>query len=337
MATETPTTGRLALIADQIRDPTATGVERRRRSLQIALALVWLLDGALQLQPFMFGKHFVTAFLIGTQSGNPQMIKSPMGWVAHLVLHNPAFFNSVFALIQLSLAIGLLWRPTVKRALAASILWSLAVWWFGEGTGGVFSGGTPVMGYPGAVLLYALIALFVWPTERASTSVATSGALGDGAAKALWLILWASFVRFLLLAANRSPQGLNQALAAMAPGEPGWEKSIDNHLARALANHGTQVSLGLALLCAIVAVVVFVPALLKPGLIVAAVVALCWWVAQDFGAVFTSQGTDPNTGPLLVLLAATFWPPPPHGRAEINNRGVNVGGQKDWSSSSRSS
>src|SRR5579862_3999100 len=182
---ETPAPRGRAAIAARIRDPSATGTERRRRSLQIALGLVWLLDGALQLQPFMFGKHFVSAFLVGTQAGNPQMIKSPMGWVAHLVLHNPAFFNTVFALIQLGLAVGILWRPTVKRALAASVLWSLGVWWFGEGTGGVFSGGTPVMGYPGAVLLYALIALLVWPSDRTSTSVATSGPLGDGTAKAL--------------------------------------------------------------------------------------------------------------------------------------------------------
>jgi len=295
-------------VLDRIRDRSATGLNRRRRSLQIALGLIWLLDGALQLQPFIFGKHFVTAFLVGTQAGNAQMIKAPMGWVAHLVLHNPAFFNSVFAFIQLSLAAGMVWRPMVKRALAASVLWSLGVWWFGEGMGGVFSGGTPVMGYPGAVLLYALIALTVWPSDRASTSVATSGALGDSAAKVLWLILWASFVRFLLLSANRSPQGLSTALSAMSPGEPRWEKSIDNNLASALAHHGTQVSAVLAVLCASAAIAVFVPALSSRGLSWQRSARCPGGVAQDFGTMFTSQGTDPNSGPLLILLAATFWP-----------------------------
>jgi len=103
------------------------------------------------------------------------------------------------------------------------------------------------MGYPGAVLLHALIALLVWPSDRASTSVATSAPLGDTTAKVLWLILWASFVRALLLSANRSLQGLNAALAAMAPGEPQWEKSIDNNQASAHAHHGAQVSILLAL------------------------------------------------------------------------------------------
>jgi len=191
--------------------------------------------------------------------------------------------------------------------------------------GGVFAGATPVMGYPGAVLLYALIALLVWPprSERPATSVAVSGPLGERAPRVLWFLLWISFVRYLLLSANRSPQGLKLSLVAMAPGEPGWEKAIDNHLASALANHGTQASIVLALACAVVAFAVFVPALLRPALVLASIVALAFWVAQDFGGVFTSYGTDPNTGPLLVLLAATVWP-------------LAEGGAGSWFSSRRS-
>jgi len=64
----------------------------------------------------------------------------------------------------------------------------------------------------------------------------------------------------------------------------------------------------LAVACAAVALSVFLPRLLRPGLVLASVTALAFWVAEDFGGVFTSYGTDPNTGPLLVLLAATLWP-----------------------------
>jgi hypothetical protein len=31
-------------------------------------------------------------------------------------------------------------------------------------------------------------------------------------------------------------------------------------------------------------------------------------VAEDFGGIFTGDGTDPNSGLLLVLLAAVYWP-----------------------------
>jgi MYXO-CTERM domain-containing protein len=33
-----------------------------------------------------------------------------------------------------------------------------------------------------------------------------------------------------------------------------------------------------------------------------------WVIGQDFGEVLTGQGTDPGTGPLLLLLAAAYWP-----------------------------
>jgi len=281
---------------------------RRRRILQIVLGLIWLVDAGMQFKPFMFRESFVKTYLVGNQAGNPQFVKTPMGWVAHLVAHSPAGFNIVFALIQVGLAIGIFWRPTVKPALGASIVWAFGVWWFGEGMGGVFSGLTPAMGEPGAVLIYALIAVLVWPSRRTSDSVATSGPLSDGTARMLWLILWLSFVRFLLLSANRAPEGLNQMFSAMNPGEPEWAKSINNNLASAFEHHGTQASIVLAVVCGLVAVAIFVPALLKPALILAGIAALFFWVAQDFGGTFTSSGTDPNSGPLLVLLAATFWP-----------------------------
>ena len=48
---------------------------------------------------------------------------------------------------------------TVKVALAASVPWSLAVWWLGEGLGGLLAPGASfVTGAPGAVILYAVLA-----------------------------------------------------------------------------------------------------------------------------------------------------------------------------------
>jgi hypothetical protein len=33
-----------------------------------------------------------------------------------------------------------------------------------------------------------------------------------------------------------------------------------------------------------------------------------WVTGEDFGALLSGSATDPNTGPLLVLLALAFWP-----------------------------
>jgi hypothetical protein len=32
------------------------------------------------------------------------------------------------------------------------------------------------------------------------------------------------------------------------------------------------------------------------------------WVAEGLGGIFTGGRTDPNSGPLLALLAACYWP-----------------------------
>ena len=47
---------------------------------------------------------------------------------------------------------------------------------------------------------------------------------------------------------------------------------------------------------------------MKPAVLVAAAFALVIWVAEAFGGILTGTGTDPNTGLLLVLLAACYWP-----------------------------
>jgi hypothetical protein len=43
-------------------------------------------------------------------------------------------------------------------------------------------------------------------------------------------------------------------------------------------------------------------------LILAVIAAVAIWVAQGLGGVFSGSGTDPNSGPLLVLLAVAYWP-----------------------------
>jgi hypothetical protein len=39
-----------------------------------------------------------------------------------------------------------------------------------------------------------------------------------------------------------------------------------------------------------------------------------WWLGEGLGGIFTGSSTDPNSGPLLALVAIAFWP----GQAEKN-------------------
>ena len=84
---------------------------------------------------------------------------------------------------------------------------------------------------------------------------------------------------------------------------------MDRAAAAAIGTNGTAVTVVLAALFAVIAVGVLVPAATRPVLALAVVTAAILWVlAQGFGGILTGQGTDPNTGPLLILLAAAFWP-----------------------------
>lgn len=294
------------------------GVARRRRALTWALGVLWLLDAALQYQPFMFTRAFPDQVIRPAAAGNPAWVGAPVRWAAGLLAEHVIAFNALFATMQLAIALGLLVTATVRLALAASIIWALLVWWLGEGLGGTLAGPqSPLMGLPGAVILYAVIALLVWPPRPGSTvspterdSVARHGLLGAAAARTVWVLLWAGFAFEALRPAERAPSALHDMIAGMAAGEPGWLTDLDNQAARVVAQHGAGSAVGLALVCLVVAASVLIPALTRVGLVLAVLLALTiWLVGEDLGQIATGAATDPNTGLPLILLALCYWPP----------------------------
>jgi hypothetical protein len=283
-----------------------------RRVLQLVLAVIWLFDGVLQFQPYMFGKDF-PQMLSATAQGNPGLVAHPVTWDATLVGHHLAVLNGVFATIQVAIGLGIALRPTIKWALGASVAWALGVWWFGEGLGGVLTGSvSPVSGAPGAVVLYALLAVLLWPAAEDRPAPFIAGrAVGKRVAQVLWLVLWASLAYFALLPASRAPGAASSMVSGMAAGEPGWLTWLDNHLASTLAGQGLLLSALLAAAMAGVAVSTFLPVRpARAGIVLAVLVAAFLWLAEGLGGVLTGSGTDPNSGPLLVLLAVAFWPVP---------------------------
>ncbi len=234
--------------------------------------------------------------------------------------HHVVELNATFAIVQLVIAIGLFVPATMRIALAASVGWSLLVWWLGEGLGGVLAGPvSPLAGLPGAVILYAVIALLLWPTKprpasgspRPAPRLIAQGVLRRSGATVAWLLTWAMFAVEDLLPANRAPDGLRQQIDGMADGEPSWIADLNRSVAGALARHGSPASIILALLCAFIGASIVVPSLSRLGVLAAVAFALLIWiVGQDFGQIATGSATDPNSGPPLVLLALCYWPGP---------------------------
>src|SRR5215472_1926232 len=108
-----------------------------RRGIQIALGLLWVLDGALQFQPAMLTSRFAAEVIAPAGSGQPAFVSGPVGEVAQVILHHPAVTDVGFGLFQLALGLGLLYARTARWALAASVAWALSVWYLGEGLGGL--------------------------------------------------------------------------------------------------------------------------------------------------------------------------------------------------------
>jgi hypothetical protein len=283
-----------------------------RRALQLALAGLWLLDGVLQYQPAMFTPAF-SRMLAASAAGNPAAIARPIVWDASLVGHHLALLNTIFATIQLLLGLGIAFRPTVRSALAASVAWSVAVWWFGEGLGGVLAdGASPLDGGPGAVIVYALIAVLLWPADRpgAPAPFVAARAVGAVAARALWLVFWLSQAYFALTPQNRAPQAASRMITDMERGEPRWLAAMMRGAASLVAHQGLATSIVLAVALVLVAMGVYLPArAARATLVLAIVLAVVIWVfVQALGGILASGATDPESGPLLALLALAYWP-----------------------------
>jgi hypothetical protein len=165
---------------------------------QVALGLLWLADGALQFQPYMFGRTFVTGVILPASHGQPGIIDGPIVSIANLIEPRVALFNTGAATLQVLIGLGLLYRPTVKLSLLVSFVWACAIWFAGEGLGMIFTGtASPLTGAPGAALLYLLAGMTCWPSEGA-----VGQARRDAAARWCWSAVWLGAALLWLLPAN---------------------------------------------------------------------------------------------------------------------------------------
>ncbi|HTX32665.1 MAG TPA: hypothetical protein VMD09_14880 [Solirubrobacteraceae bacterium] len=291
-----------------------------RRVLQTALGLVWLLDGGLQFQSFMYGKGFIQ-MLTSMAAGQPGWLHDSVLWGAHTLQSNQGVWNTLFALTQVVIGLGLLIRPTVKPALALSFLWVLVVWWFGEAFGMLFmTMASPLTGAPGAVFLYAVIGAIAWPGVR------PGGLLGVRGARLAWGALWVVMAWLWLETPSSSANAVSGAIKA-APSGMSWLSTVQDWATTATKGDGLPIALVLAALSLAIGIAVAVN--WRPRLFLGLAVALnlAYWVfGQGLGGIFQGGATDPNAGLLFVVLAYALYtliPYPPHpgsARPERQNR-----------------
>jgi hypothetical protein len=268
-----------------------------RRAIQSVLGLIWLLDGALQFQSFMYGKGFIQ-MLTGMESGQPYWLSQSIGWGARVANSNLDVWNTLFALTQVAIGLGLLYRPTVKLALAGSFAWVAVVWWFGEAFGMLFANAAnPLTGAPGGVFLYALIGLLVWPNGR------PGGLLGARGARIMWVALWGLMGFLWLIAPNSSANATSEAIGA-APSGMAWLDHVLSWASRITEGNGLLIALVLAAVSVAIGVAVAADWYATTFLWLAIYLnAISWLVGQGLGGIPTGGATDPNAGPLFIVLA----------------------------------
>jgi plastocyanin len=270
--------------------------------LELALGVLWLLDGLLQFQPFMFKKEFFEGILGMANMGLPGPVSMADYRMASVLVTHPAMWNALFASLQVAIGVGLIYKRTARVALAVSIPWALGVWTIGEGFGGLFMGSTSLLtGAPGAALLYAVLGVLLWPGLRAR--------LGDNVGKAAWLVAWAGSALLELRTVNHTPGVPGAQIANGRFGEPAWLGWLNDAAGHLVGRHGTEFALALGAAGVLVGFGVLWGSSRRAALTAGTVIAISVGVlGQDLGGIATGHGTDPGSGPLLVLLALALWP-----------------------------
>jgi hypothetical protein len=307
-----------------------------RRGIQVTLGWIWLLDGLLQFQSFMYSHDFLAEVIEPTAQGQPGFIRNPILKLAHLYGHDITLWNTLAAEIQVFIGLGLiLGGRWVRPALFSSYLWAPIVWWFGEGLATLFSGTpvSPLMGAPGAVLLYLLIGLLVWPKgDNEAGKPVDGGLLGRFGGRIVWSLVWLEAAVLWLLHVDRTGNAIRSQITMMAEASPHWLATNLHSVAKGLGGDGVSTATVLAILSVLIAAGVWTRA--RPvALSVGVLLALLYWIyGQALGGPFwEGSATDVNTAPLLILLAATVWRiPKPETRAvrarePVPSREVSVG------------
>jgi hypothetical protein len=283
------------------------------RGIQIALGLIWLLVGLLQFQSFMYTHGIVSEVFAPAAEKQWSIVGGPMKTIDDFYGHDLTLWNTLAAEIQCAIGLGLvLSKKTVKPALLVSFGWALAVWWFGEGFGGLTSNTlpSPLKGAPGAVILYAIIGLLVYPTSKQKgCSPVDEGPLGDRGGLYVWSGLWVFSAGLWLVNVNRAKDATHEMIKGMANASPQWLAKFQTSVGNHTQGHGTTIAVVLAIVSLTVAIGVWTR-LRWPVLIAGIVISIAYWVfGQSLGGPFwIGNATDVNAGPLFVLLAFTLFP-----------------------------
>jgi hypothetical protein len=282
-----------------------------KRTMLWGVALLWLLDAALQAQPRMFTIDFISNIMKPSIAIAPSFIGSIANWSLGFVTPHIALFNWLFMITQFVIAFALLGglvrhnHRLIKAGLLLSIAWGMVVWVAGEGTSGVFTGnGTMFTGAPGSVFLYMSVAVFYLLPDK-------WWQLGDRFCLPrdflAIVFLYGGFAQ-VVTPGFWGSRGIAVLIEGQASMAPSWMINTMTPLVTLTQQYPVVSN-------AVLAASMFALAGLLYGrnpktlgfLLLVPVLGAIWYWGQAFGGIFSGMGTDPNTiPPLLILTIPAF-------------------------------
>ena len=295
-----------------------------RKSLQRILGALWLIDGLIQLFPQMWTMNMVNGVMKPMLDGQPGFLEPSLQFFVNQTTLHLIEVNLLISVVQILLGLGFLFLPDrwVKELVIASIVWALIVWYAGEGMSMLLTGTASVLsGAPGAVLLYPLLGLAVYPRKKsagaskdATRKAGDDGLLSRGLLRYILAGFWI-FAALLQLQPTWWQSGqISGAIGAMVGGG-GLNGVLVDPVLQQLSNvtANIEIPLNIALIVVFLALGIGLAVVrqeqLRPFLIVSIVVSVViWYVSQAFGMIFTGMATDFNSGLLVVVMALACWP-----------------------------
>ena len=295
-----------------------------RKALQRVLGALWLIDGLLQLQPRMFTGDMINGVMRPMLQGQPGLFAPSLQYIVNQTTLHLVEVNLLITIVQVLLGLGFLLLPDrwVKELVIASFVWALIVWYGGEGMSMLLTGTASILtGAPGAVLLYPLLGLAIWPRKRPRASEPGAKAwTGDDGLISRRVLRWVLsgfwfFAALLQLQPNWwQPGQISGAISALV-GNGGLNTvlvdTVLTPLSKVTANLEIPLNIALIVVFLAIGIGLAVPGdkRLRPFLVASIVVSvLFWYVSEAFGGILSGMATDFNSGLLVVVMALAVWP-----------------------------
>ncbi len=147
-------------------------------------------------------------------------------------------------------------------------------------------------------------------TTAVASSAAAQGIGGVVTPLAAWAGYWILAAVLFLFPFNRARGALSSTITGMAPGTPEWYSHFLTSFGNGFSSIGTQTSWVLAIISLVIGLGPSLARRVGVFLFLGGLLSFVLWITgQGFiGGVFSGSGTDPNTGPLVILLALAMVP-----------------------------